>query len=386
VNLGWLLQTAFRLHGALPRRWSRLGSAWSPIHTFVEVTYRCNLRCQFCCYLEIIEGRTLPVGPVVGDLPLEAIKRRVDEFPRGRLITFSGGDVSVRKDFPQMLAHAGRRHRTHFVSNGALLTDEMAREYVQLAPRHVWQNGLVLVDISLQGGDEKLHDAIVQRPGSWRATLAGIRRLIDWRHRLHKRYPKINMRMVVTEDTADRVANFVRVARSLGVDIVNFMAKHDLPEHSGHGSRPENLRVAQPPPPGVDGVRLRQQLIEAFTLARAGGLQIRLTPYVPIDEFVRHYASERALSPHDYVCSGPWSRAAIVADGRYAVCPYVRTGDMRGQSWRQVWNSQPFREFRRRVRRDHVYAGCHGCCNLRYIGPKRMGLAGVGTTAGARPT
>src|SRR5262245_56396229 len=117
MTLSSLLQKAFQVHGAVPRHFARDGSALRPIHMLIEVTYRCNLRCTFCQYLDIIEHRTTPVGPVLGDLPLEFIKRRVDEFPRRRLVSFTGGDVSVRRDFPEILSHASRHHKTHLVSN-----------------------------------------------------------------------------------------------------------------------------------------------------------------------------------------------------------------------------------------------------------------------------
>lgn len=380
MKFGWLLQKAFQLHGALPRRLFASGRAFSPIHMLIEVTYRCNLRCTFCQYLDIIEGRTKPVGPVKGDLPIASIKQRVDEFPAGRLVSFTGGDVSVRKDFAQILAHASQRHRTHFISNGALISEEVARRYVDLAPRWDWQNGLVLVEISLEG-DQERHDAIVQRPGSWQATVDGIRHLVAWRRRSGKHYPKLNLKLVVTRDTVDGLTDFYLLARSLGVDIVNFMAEHDLLGHSGQGSRPERLKVQQKRPQGVDLALLRAQLVRAFELAEAGGPQLRLSPYLPIDEFVRHYSEDRELRASEYACNAAWSRLGIGADGRYGVlCPYVRTGDMRQQTLADVWNGDDLRAFRRDLRRDRVYAGCHGCCNLSYIGAKPYGLAGLTTT------
>jgi hypothetical protein len=108
------------------------------------------------------------------------------------------------------------------------------------------------------------------------------------------------------------------------------------------------------------------------------GLQIRLTPNLPIDEFVRHYCDDRALHPSEYVCEGVWSRVGVAADGRTGtVCPYFADGDIWQRTLRQSWNGEALRAFRSEVRSTGIYPGCHGCCNLKYVGNKRMGLVGV---------
>ena len=128
----------------------------------------------------------------------------------------------------------------------------------------------------------------------------------------------------------------------------------------------------------MDPDLLRRQLIRCYELARDWGMQIRLTPHVPIDEFVRHYRDDRALDPSEYMCEGPWSRLGINADGRYSpMCFYADDGDMRRESLHELWNGERLRAFRRDTSAARIYPGCHGCCNLKYIGSKPHGLRGV---------
>src|SRR5689334_12739113 len=129
MNLSRLIEKIFEMHAAIPRWWWRDGRAFLPVHMMMEVTYHCNLRCNFCQYLDIIEGKIPPFGPSARDLPTADILRYIDEFPTGRLISFSGGETLVRKDFPQILAHAARRHRVHIITNGSLIDEAMARWY-----------------------------------------------------------------------------------------------------------------------------------------------------------------------------------------------------------------------------------------------------------------
>jgi MoaA/NifB/PqqE/SkfB family radical SAM enzyme len=369
-------------NGAVPRAIWKDGRAFDPIHMFLEVTYRCNLRCNFCQYLDIIKGEVNTVGPVK-EFTTGEIKKAIDEFPRGRLITFSGGETLARRDFPEIIRYASEGHRTHIISNGALIKEEIAQLYIDLAPRRVWQNGLVLVGISMEGDEEK-HDDVVQRKGSWKRTVAGIRHMVRLRKESGKKFPKFNLKMVITEETVFGMVDFMHLAKDLGVDLVNFMAEHDLVGHSATlTSTPEEdrLKIEQPRPVGVDPDFLREQFIKCYELERewGGGLQIRTTPAnLPIDEFVRHYTDDRYLSPDEYVCESPWSRVQLTADGRYSPCFYLRVGDSRSQTMREVWNGDEFKEFRRNIAKDKVYAGCHGCCNLKYKGKRPPGLAGLG--------
>jgi MoaA/NifB/PqqE/SkfB family radical SAM enzyme len=381
VNLSWLLERLFELHGALPRLLWKDGRAFSPIHMLMEVTYRCNLRCNFCQYLDIIEGHKKPYGPVQADLSFADIARWIDAFPRGRLISFTGGETLVRRDFPEILAYASRHHRVHLITNGALIDAEVARKYIELAPRRVWQNGLVLLEVSLQG-DEHTHDRVAQRAGSWRKAVEAVRHLVRIRSEAGKRFPKFDLKIVVTRNTVAGMVEFMYLAKSLGVDLVNFLAEHDL-KGNAEGEQLKNLWRTQRTPEGVDADFLRRQLIRCYELERELGLQIRLTPNVPIDEFARHYTDERELRRSEYVCEGVWSRLGLSADGRTGtVCPYFATGDMRQVTLRQAWNGERLRAFRSEVQDVGIYPGCNGCCNLKYVGPKRLGLLGVSEDVG----
>ena len=380
INLSSAFAKMVQLHGAIPRVMNRGGGAFQPIHMFLEVTYRCNLRCNFCQYLDIIKGEVKTVGPVK-EFTTEEIKKAIDEFPKGRLITFSGGETLARKDFKEVLAYASKERRTHIISNGALIKPEVAELYVDLAPKYAWQNGLVLLGISLEGKDPARHDHVVGRKGSWQKTIDGIKELVRLRNESGKKFPKYNLKMVVTEDTVHEMVDFMEMAHDLGVDLVNFMAEHDLVGHSATLiSEPteDKLRMPQQKPEGVDPAFLREQLIKCFELEQKLGVQIRLTPPgLPIDEFVRHYTDDRKLDPSEYVCESPWSRIQLTADGRYSPCYYLRVGDSRNQTMQEVWNGPEFKKFRRDTRDYKIFDGCNGCCNLKYVGKQAYGLAGL---------
>jgi len=372
-ELNAILTRLFQAHSAVPRLLSPGGLAFKPLHLSIEVTYRCNLRCNFCQYLDIIEGTTKHVGPV-GEFTFEQICAAIDQFPRGRLITFTGGETLMRKDFLRILEHACRRHRAHVISNGVLISEAIAARYIELAPRHVWQNGLVLIGISLEG-NEAVHDRVVGRPGSWKRTVAAVRNLVRLRSESRKSFPKIGLMIVVTRDTVGGLEEFVRLAAELRMDVVNFIAEHSIVPHAGTLSGDpgfDRIRLPQPRPEGVDPDALREELRAAFALATGFGIEVKTTPTgLPLEEFVRHYSADRDLSPDDYICGAAWSRLAIGGDGRYTpACPYLRFGDARDGDIGEIWNGSELTGFRRQIAAERVFPGCSGCCNLQYTGPR----------------
>lgn len=379
AKLNPILMRLFQAHAAVPRRLSASGRAFKPLHLSIEVTYRCNLRCNFCQYLDIIEGTAEHIGPN-NEFSFEQICASIDQFPRGRLITFSGGETLMRKDFPDILAHACRHHRTHIVTNGVLIRESIARRYIELAPRYPWGKGLVLLGISLEGNAE-VHDRIVGRPGSWRRTVDAIESLVRLRRDAGKRYPKMGLMIVVTRETAGGLEEFLRLAHGLDMDLINLITEHTIVPHSGTlVSQPaeDRIHVPQPKPEGVDPEALRDELTAVYALAQELGIEIKTTPSgLPIAEFVRHYSDDRSLSGDDYICGAAWSRICIGADGRYTPsCPYLRFGDVTTDSIATIWNGPELRDFRQRVAKDRVFAGCSGCCNLHYTGPLAAGAAG----------
>jgi MoaA/NifB/PqqE/SkfB family radical SAM enzyme len=55
--------------------------AMPPVQAFFEVTYRCNLRCDMCHYLEIIE-ETESQKTYKNELSSEEVKKAISRLPR----------------------------------------------------------------------------------------------------------------------------------------------------------------------------------------------------------------------------------------------------------------------------------------------------------------
>jgi radical SAM protein with 4Fe4S-binding SPASM domain len=134
-----------------------------PISAHVDLTMRCNEVCVHC--YRVIEDRR--------ELSTEEIRRVLDELAEaGALyLTFSGGEVFLRPDLFDLIAHAKRRRfDVRLKSNALLITEERARRLRELGVRQV--------DVSIYSADPTRHDAVTKVPGSLARTLEGVERLL----------------------------------------------------------------------------------------------------------------------------------------------------------------------------------------------------------------
>src|SRR5512143_2978103 len=140
-----------------------------PLEGTLETTYRCNLACVHC-YVN------LPAGSREArqrELSLDRLFALVDEIvEEGSLfVLFTGGEVLVRPDFPQLYLHARSKGLLVTIfTNGTLVTDAVADLLAEHPPEKV--------EISLYGMTKETYERVTRVPGSVEKCLAGMRRLV----------------------------------------------------------------------------------------------------------------------------------------------------------------------------------------------------------------
>lgn len=140
-----------------------------PFSVLFEVTHRCNLGCEHCYLTEGPVGRPRPARQ---ELSLEEIRRVLDQLAdAGTLfLTLSGGEVFMRRDFLQILAHARSCGFSVTVfTTGTLLTPETATELADLHP--------LSVEVSIYSARPEIHDLVTRIPGSHARSVRALRLL-----------------------------------------------------------------------------------------------------------------------------------------------------------------------------------------------------------------
>jgi radical SAM protein with 4Fe4S-binding SPASM domain len=130
-----------------------------PLNVHFDLTYRCNEKCVHC-YLDHEDHGEMTTAEVCG--ALDQLAEAGSLF-----LTFSGGEVFLRKDFFAILEHARSLHfDLSLKTNALLITRERAARLRLL--------GVHRVQISIYSDDPSVHDAITLAPGSFKRTLAAI--------------------------------------------------------------------------------------------------------------------------------------------------------------------------------------------------------------------
>jgi len=131
-----------------------------PLNVQLDLTYRCNERCVHC-YLDHHDH---------GEMTTAEIKHLLDEMADAGvfILTLSGGEIFLRKDFFELLEHARRLMFCVKLKTNALLIGE--REAARL--RNL---AIESIQISIYSHRPEVHDAITLIPGSLTRSLNAIR-------------------------------------------------------------------------------------------------------------------------------------------------------------------------------------------------------------------
>jgi len=352
---------ATRLHSELPYRFGR-GRAMPAWHFFFEVTRRCNLRCKMCQYIDWLE--TVPTKMQAdNELTTEEWLSVIDQTPPWAFITFTGGEVFVRKDFMQILEHACKKRRVHMISNATMLTEERAKRLVEIAPKRLGGKGFNFIGVSLDGiGD--IHDEIRAQRGAFEKSTRGVRMLTEFRRQAGKKTPLVHINFVLQDENMDCLPDMPALVKDMGADILNLLTEtraHDI-EQLGHEDPGKWSREDMRPVSQIRREKMDYALRKCKEEANRHGIELRF-PRMPYDEVLKHYGEGYEMN--DFDCRAIWSNLFVGAKGGVYPCWIYKAGNVRDTPLRKLWNTAGMRDFRSR-RKDAAFAVCNGCCEMEH--------------------
>ena len=150
----------------------------TPRSVDLDITNRCNLRCRYCYHFS-------GPGDVDQDLPKAEWLRFFEELNRCAVmnVTLAGGEPFFREDLKELIAGIiENRMRFSILSNGTLITDEMAA-FLSSTRRC---DG---VQVSIDGSNPETHDAC-RGKGNFQKAINGI-------HHLQKHSVPVQIRVTI---------------------------------------------------------------------------------------------------------------------------------------------------------------------------------------------
>ena len=330
-----------------------------PLRITFEITYRCNLACSFC--FQEVAREQAPEFKKNYELDSDEILKVVDDLPRTTLITMNGGEVFVRKDFPDLLRELTRRgRRFNMVTNGTMLFEDKAQLLVD-------EVNALSVGFSIDGiGD--LHDQIRKLPKAYERTVANLTGLADYRRRQGEKWPVLDLKTVMTPENVHQLVDIYHVARDMGADYYTLSCLRiselilSLPCRQ---SMDDGLYREYPAllPEAMDLELLKGQLETLFELSTGDGPKLRFYPsYSSVEGILKYYANQGELA--DYKpCKAPWTNIRVAPNGDVYPCLSYRMGNIREDGILDIWRNDQMDHFRQELRCGLVPA-CMACCFL----------------------
>jgi radical SAM protein with 4Fe4S-binding SPASM domain len=362
MDFGSLYRTITDAYAAIPKTLCN-GYAFPPIHVFIELTRRCNLRCAMCQNLPYMDRMSIRQEKE-RELTCDEVKRIVAGTPRLALITFTGGEPLVREDFADILGHASSARRCHVITNGVLIDGETAQLMVRCAGRNLLSRGLVFVGISIHGPAE-VHDRITGLEGCFGRVTEAARNLAEAKAAAGNKLPFVYVCVVLTGETVTTLPEMPAIARAVSADVLNVTLQNTSVELSiVSGATMETMFTCPRPPDLIDADVLRERLSETLRRAEQLGIQVRL-PRMPMADVVDYYTGTWDVG--GYTCNAPWTKAFISPHGNVYTCHQFEVGNVREEPLKAIWNSDAYRRFRRTLKQHRVFPICAGCCELEYV-------------------
>ncbi len=331
----------------------RRGKAASLMNVAVFVTLRCNLRCEMCNLVELMERHG-----EMGDPPRQTLRGWFDQLApyRPNLILF-GGEPFVRSDIPQLLADVRERGMSCGIfTNGTRCPDDTVEAMVA--------GGLKYVVFSIHGGEE-VHNRIVGNPLAFQKAARALEAFVRLRG---KGGTKAVINCMLCEQNLDDLEAVIALGERAGVDAVRFghptffsaadAADHDasMAEHFPGESIP-GISYA------YDVAGMSQRFVAA--VRRISALKHPLVFFSPelddkevADWYAPRFGSRRR-------CLFLWRGSFIYPNGDVVPCESIGRvlGNVNQNPFAEIWNDAPYVEFRSLLKKG-LLPGCARCCKL----------------------
>ncbi|MDD3012883.1 MAG: radical SAM protein [Candidatus Gastranaerophilales bacterium] len=327
-----------------------------PIRYNLELTYKCNLNCNYCY---IGENKN------INELTTEEWFNVIDQIPPFGLITLVGGEPLIKKDFDKIFDRAVKKHKVNIVSNATLLTDEHIKSFVK--------KKLTLIGVSIDGIGKK-HDLNRNKPGIFDKITENLEKLKIAKG--NKLYPLIDIKTLVLDNNLDDLPEIYKLASYFNADFLtlSFLRADNFLQNSSikkEEFEKDFYNTVYPIKKYFDLEHFKKVYKQVKTLSKKGKTKLRLYPRFndknELDQIVRFYTMPENIDIKDiyYPCLHPWVNVSISPNGDVYPCLCYKVDNIRENSFKEIWNNSKYRKFRRYLSQEKVFKSCQACCQLR---------------------
>ncbi len=274
-----------------------------PISISFEPTTSCNLRCPECP--SGLRAFTRPTGMLQKDF----FRQTIDDIHKHLvyLIFYFQGEPFLNRDFLEMVKYASDKGLyTATSTNAHYLTDEVAKRTVE--------SGLDRLIISIDGTTQEVYKQY-RVGGNIDKVIEGAKNIIKWKKIFKSKKPFIFFQFLVVKPNEHQIDEIKQLAKEVGVDELRFKTAQVY----NYESDPNKL--------------------------------------IPVNEKYSRYKKNKsgnyiAKNKLSNKCWKLWHANVITWDGLVVPCCFDkdathRLGNLKMQSFKEVWNNDNYKQFRR---------------------------------------
>ena len=347
------------------------GKAFHPLSVTLLVSYRCNLRCKMCFYYneserdktcKLIEDRTKE------ELTLPQIKDLIDQCAKMKVKVFTihGGEPLLYPNIFKISKYAKDKGMlVNFVTNGTLLNETMAKKIIDAEINHI--------AFSLDG-PKAIHNEVRSMPGTFDRLMKGIKILKDMESNGAK-IPVLSISTYISAINQKRLAQTLRVIQKTGIkdwgagvithntnNLVSKTKKILNIKNDNHIGSLEELKD-EVKNINLDILNRQREACRIINSHDGYGLNI----IFPSKEAINNYYNSDWNEVSKCTCR--WSRTVISPYGEVFPCVNMSmvncvVGDIKKQSFKNIWNGEKYINFRRTLKKYGVLPICSKCCHI----------------------
>ncbi len=349
---------------------SRSGRSFAPISLKIGVNSICNARCKFCdkgtgnketiFYKNMcIDNRDLDYHLIVKALSSIAIYR-----PK---VTIDTTEPLLYSRIFDLIRHIKTKRMTCMIQTNGLLLEQFKNDLIT--------SGLDDLGVSIDGTSE-VHNEIRGVPGMYERIFAGLHKIDELKRERAVPNPRISINYVISEyNSQDVMVEFVKELskRSLSISRVNFYHQNFISKQMAlrHNKSWEHLlpvtvtNCAEANPENIDCKKLNFSIQTIKTLKLP--FAVKWIPHLSNETDLKLFYKDHFHVVGHARCVVPWFVLRIRPDGSVgtiARCYNISFGNIADQSVTEIFNSAPFRNFRKLIKKEKILPACLRCCGL----------------------
>lgn len=321
----------------------------------LDITNKCNLLCTMCHYPATVKDPKFDMEPAL-------VQKIVDEiFPLADWVSLACQyEAFMSRHIEEILqiVAKGACDRVGIVTNATLWSERRIALMLD-------NPAIETVSVSIDGSTKATYERI-RKNGNFDKLVRNLQLFAQMKKDRGATRPILRMNTVLMKSVIGELPGLVDLAVSVGafrLECIRFLSiNKDLDEE---------IR---------DWEAVMPILVDAKKRAHAGGMELFLPiedPRLDVerDSTREAHCNEAAIGRFSKYCEAPWSAVQIYPDGSVHPCGFFGKsfGNLKEQSFRDIWNSEQYLELRRSLARVELHPKCAICNPHGYDNIERKG-------------